>query len=133
MSASASARMSRLSSSARPPIRLFAAGTRRSSESAVTVLPEPDSPTIASVSPAWRPNARSLTAGSQPVAPRNEVVNPCTDRTGSMSDFVLQLGIDGIAQAVAEQVEREDHEQDRDARHHREPRAVENVLEAGAD
>src|SRR5471030_400972 len=51
-------------------------------DSEVTLLPEPDSPTIASVSPGKTSNERSRTTGSQSSSPRNEVVRFFTSSTG---------------------------------------------------
>src|SRR5882672_10962004 len=66
-------------------IRPGGSGTRRSSESAVTVLPEPDSPTSASVSPALTSNETSSTAVTSPRSVRKRVVSPRTWSKGSVT------------------------------------------------
>src|SRR5215472_5617272 len=137
-------------------------------ESAVTLLPEPDSPTIATVSRGPISNEIPLTTVDQTSSTRNDVVRLRTERTviranrrwmrakgrperalhplggqraaslfllrawGS-SSLAFESGVDSVAQAVAEQVQREDHYENRNAGHQCERVAVEDVLEAFAD
>src|SRR6476620_11404285 len=76
-------------------------GIRRSTDSAVTLLPEPDSPTIASVSPGSRWNDTPSTAVTVPRSVRNRVVRFLTSSSGrviaasrSMAHLFLQILID---------------------------------------
>src|SRR4249919_241265 len=57
-------------------------GIRRSTDSAVTLLPDPDSPTIASVSPGSRWNDTPSTAVTVPRSVRNRVVRFLTSSSG---------------------------------------------------
>jgi hypothetical protein len=67
ISASSSCTISRLSILIEPPtMRPGGLGTRRSKDSAVIVLPQPLSPTIASVSPRRTANDTSSTALTTP-------------------------------------------------------------------
>src|SRR5918994_2072660 len=82
-------------------------GIRRRIDIAVTLLPEPDSPTMASVSPAARSNETSSTALTMPRSVRNSVDRPLTLRRGapirraplhgwsrSIAQLLLQLLVD---------------------------------------
>src|SRR6266700_5112375 len=128
-------RRSRPSSITRPEVtRPFALGTRPMSESAVMLLPQPDSPTSASVS--FRPsvNPTPRTAGYQVPPMRNSVVRSSTTRAGSaLRSLMAEPRIGRIAQAVAEHVEAQHDHEDRQAREHREPGRVQDVLETLAD
>ena len=53
-------------------------------ESEVTLLPDPDSPTIATVSPGETSKEMSRTTGFQAPSTRNEVVRFSTERTGAV-------------------------------------------------
>jgi hypothetical protein len=65
ISSSLSARRSRPFSAMEPEMRLFALGSSRMTESAVTLLPDPDSPTTATVSFGSTSRSRPFTAGCQ--------------------------------------------------------------------
>ncbi len=65
ISASESARTSRPFSSTRPPVRLASRGVRRMIDKALTLLPEPDSPTSATVSPGATENETPCTTSRQ--------------------------------------------------------------------
>jgi hypothetical protein len=65
-----------------PSIRPLAVGTRRMMERAVTLLPEPLSPTTATVSRASMVKETALTTGFQTSSTRNEVVSRSMARTG---------------------------------------------------
>ncbi len=52
-------------------------------DSAVTLLPQPDSPTIASVSLCWTAKLTSRTAACQPPPVRNSVTRFSTARIGA--------------------------------------------------
>src|SRR5438067_8036986 len=67
------------SKSASPPsMRPGGCGTRRMMESAVTLLPQPDSPTMPSVRPRARLKSTPSTARTTPLSPSNEVRSPRT-------------------------------------------------------
>ena len=73
--------MSSPSSRMRPPTIRAASGSRRSSESAVMLLPEPDSPTSPSVSPSRIWKLTPSTARVTPHFVKRCVCNSCTSRT----------------------------------------------------
>ena len=78
------------SSVTEPPItRPGGSGTSRITDSAVTLLPQPDSPTIASVSPRRTVNETSSTARNSPEFVKNTVCRFFTSRTVV---FLLRLG-----------------------------------------
>ena len=66
----------------RPSTRPLTEGTRRMIDKAVTLLPDPDSPTIATVSRGLMSKERLRTTGRHTPSTRKEVVSPSTDRTG---------------------------------------------------
>src|SRR5690606_13360488 len=80
-------RRSRPAISARPVILLVLDGNKRIMDSEVTLLPEPDSPTIATVSRGAILKLRSRTTGRHPPPDRNDVVRFSTLRTGSLEAF----------------------------------------------
>src|SRR5215831_9988597 len=100
-------------------MRPLAAGTSRMIESAVMLLPHPDSPTSASVS--CRPTAKltSRIAACQRPSIRNSVVSRSTTSAGAL--FMTELRVRRVAQTVAQHVEAEHDQQDRETRHDREP------------
>src|SRR6185295_18028792 len=65
-----------------PSMRPFSRGMSRMTERAVTLLPEPDSPTIATVCFAATSNDTFRTTGHHCPSRRNEVVSPEIDSTG---------------------------------------------------
>ena len=64
-------------------------GTSRMIDSALTLLPQPDSPTIASVSPRLTWKETSSTARNRPELVKNTVCRPFTSRTFSSADAAL--------------------------------------------
>ncbi|MGX1234045.1 hypothetical protein AB7M71_007137 [Bradyrhizobium japonicum] len=62
-------------------------------ESAVTLLPEPDSPTIATVSLAAISNDTSRTTGIHSRSRRKDVVRPATDNTGACASATIGSGL----------------------------------------
>src|SRR5713101_3997211 len=86
-----------------PTIRPGGFGTSRMSESAVTLLPQPDSPTIASVSP----------AASEKLIPSTALMTPRRE---------------DVAERVAEQVGTEDREADGNAGKYDQPRRGAHVF-----
>src|SRR5258706_10325174 len=122
-----------------PATRPLAGGTSPMMDKAVTLLPQPDSPTIASVSLCWTAKLTSRTAGCQPPPVRNTVTRFSTARIGASAVVITprpprssfaapQLRIDGVAQPVAEHIEREDDEQDGEAGKDQKRPPVEDVL-----
>src|SRR2546423_1438397 len=111
---------SRPSNSARPlrtrPLR----ASRPRTASDVTLLPHPDSPTIPSVSPRAISKETPLTAYTVPRRVENSTLRSSTPRSGSLA--FTQLRVERLAQTVADQVEAEHREDDRDARDDREER-----------
>ncbi|MBA7470418.1 hypothetical protein ES707_05704 [subsurface metagenome] len=84
ISSSESASRSRPSSTTEPPTILPGGfGTRRMMERALTLLPQPDSPTIASVSPRRTLKETSSTALNSPELVKNTVFRFCTSRIRS--------------------------------------------------
>src|SRR5690242_13725422 len=79
----------------------------RRMERAVTLLPQPDSPTIPSVRPANRSKDVPSTARTTPSSAKKCVCRSRTERIGSA------IGIGRIAQSVAEEVERQDDDDHR--------------------
>src|SRR5436190_5290522 len=81
------------------PLSIFPGGSgiSRSSERAVTLFPEPLSPTIATVSPAATSNETDSTARTRPRCVRNETLRSRTRRSGSATSeahLLLHLLVD---------------------------------------
>src|SRR5882724_10394673 len=92
---SGSVRRSRPASLMLPWIRPLSCGMSRMMERAVTLLPEPDSPTIATVSFAATSNDTFRTTGIHCPSRMNEVVRPAIDRTGvgaSPNELAARVG-----------------------------------------
>src|ERR1043166_9537083 len=123
ISASESDRRSRPRKRMLPPTtRPGGEATSRRMLSAVTLLPLPDSPTTASVSPAWSVNDTPSTARTTPSSVKKWVWRSRTSSSVSVtsrlpSSFAPErpARIERVAQAVAEEVERHDREEDRAA------------------
>src|SRR5690606_41607124 len=81
--------------------------------SMVTDLPEPDSPTMASTSPCSTDRSRASTTGGASASPKR------TDRlrisSRLMSGGTLEFRVEGVAQAIAHQVDRLYREQNGEA------------------
>src|ERR1700755_494808 len=76
---------------------------------AQTLLPEPDSPTMPSVSPACRSKLTPSTARTGPESVRNQVRR---SRTCSNGSAAVGMRIEPVAEAVAHEVEGHHHRQD---------------------
>src|SRR5215813_9150813 len=98
-----------------PAVTRPARGRMPSNASDVTLLPQPDSPTIPSVSPGAMSNEMPLTACTVPRRVSKRTCRSSTPRRGSLSTRA-QLGIERLAQAVADQVEAEHGDDDGEAR-----------------
>src|SRR4051794_39887897 len=97
-----------------PAILPGGSGTSRRMELAVTDLPQPLSPTIASVSPSTTVNDTPSTARFTPSGVRKWVCRFSTSRS-AMSQRLGEAGIERVAHTVAEQV----HCQHGDRQEHR--------------
>src|SRR5438552_2608421 len=103
----------------------------------VTLLPEPDSPTIPSTSFSWTSNDTPSTAFTTPSSVGNSTCRSRTERmapsgisassTGSRSVSVGRLRVQGIAQAVAEEIDRKHGQEDEQTGE------VDQIRDAGAD
>ena len=69
-----------------PTMRPGGSGISRRIESDVTVLPQPDSPTMATVLPRGMENETSSTARERPSSVKNRVVSPSTRSNKSLSE-----------------------------------------------
>src|SRR5471030_2981253 len=88
---------------------------RRRIDSALTLLPLPDSPTMPRHSRGCTAKLTSSTTVSQPVSPRNWTVRLSTASSGAISGLDLEARIEHVAQAIAEQVHAERGQADRGA------------------
>src|SRR5690554_5529534 len=92
-------------------------GNRPSRASALTDLPDPDSPTMARVSPGFNEKLRPRTAAASPRRVGKVTVRSSTERRGStMSGAGDGLRVERVAQPVADEVEAEDDGGDHGAR-----------------
>src|SRR5262245_8472147 len=90
-----------------------------STERAVTVLPQPDSPTTPTVSPRSMRRSTPSTARTMPSSVLNQVFRPrMSNRVSCTLTLLLKHAarIEGVAQAVADEVDREHGEEDGAAR-----------------
>jgi hypothetical protein len=108
------------------PPTIFAGGfgNNRMIASAVNDLPQPDSPTMARVSPAETVSDRPSTAGNTPRRVNNDTCRSSIERIGvgtallpMIISAIPQLGVKRIVEAIAHKVEREHSEHDRETRH----------------
>src|SRR5438132_8534185 len=93
-------------------------------ESAVTLLPEPDSPTIPSVSPSFSSNDKPLTARTMPSSVANVTRRSLTESSAMLGGSINKLichflcaaaarpRVEGVAQSLADEIER--HHRDND-------------------
>src|ERR687888_1693216 len=144
-------RRSRPSKRAVPERTRPARGRSPSSASAVTLLPQPDSPTMPSVSPGPISNEIPFTACTVPLPVQKWTRRSSTakrDASGTTEDApaeepedlplaepphaAAELRVERLAQAVADQVEPEHGDHDRDPRHDgQERRRLEVVVHVG--
>src|SRR3954467_14580035 len=97
------------------PSTIFPGGSiNPSSDRPVTVLPDPDSPTMPSTSPPPTSNETPSTAFTTPARVKKWTFRSSTART---ADIVLSLQprVHHVAQLVADQIDRHDRDQQRDA------------------
>src|SRR3954465_1878483 len=96
-----------------PPTTRPARGSRPRVASDVTLLPHPDSPTMPSVSPGAMSKLMPLTACTVPRPVRKLTRRSDTSSSGSLAD--AKLGVEGLTQAVSDQVEGKAGDHDRRA------------------
>src|SRR6266550_292545 len=96
-------------------------GERRIKATARVVLPEPDSPMIAIVSPCWRSKVTSRTACTGPRRVRYSIDRSRTERTGTS---VSKTRVEDVLEARGEPYERKLEERDRHDRTHQIEEAV---------
>src|SRR5262245_22007047 len=96
-----------------PPAIRPGGSTRPRTEKPVTDLPEPDSPTRPRMRPLSTVNETPSTALSVPARVSNQVRRSSTARV--VLTLLLQAGIEDLAQLVADQVDADDRDQQRDA------------------
>src|SRR6516164_6806866 len=93
---------------------------RRNMESEVTLLPQPDSPTTASVSPGATEKETPSTARTTPSRVKKWVLRPSISSKdaglGMGSHVAGEARVKRIAQAVAEQIDRQYRERQEEAR-----------------
>src|SRR6266536_4939189 len=118
-------------------------GISRMSDSAVTDLPQPDSPTMPRVSPAASSNDTPSTACTTPSRVKNCVLRSLTSRSSGKNPPLpyphhgrredaestqprldLHPGIERVAQSVPKEGEREHDDRDADGRQEHRPRAL---------
>src|SRR3712207_6109341 len=92
----------------------------------VWLLPEPDSPTMATVSPGATSRLMPFTACRMPSPVRKRTLRLRTERTGSAILAVLR--IEGVAQAVADEVETEQGRDQENGGEDQHPSGVLNAL-----
>src|SRR6478672_415290 len=122
ISVSGNASRSRPSKTTRPPtVRPGGDAIRRRIDSDVTLLPQPDSPTTASVSPRPTENETPSTARTTPSRVKKYVFKPRTSRSGAEDSLIAshpprEARVECVAHAVAEQVHRQNRERQANAR-----------------
>src|SRR5512137_122468 len=98
----------------------------------VTLLPEPDSPTTPRHSPGRTSRSTPSTAVTTPERVAKRTTRPRIASSGAAAPFgpgarsVLEAGIEGIAQSLARDVDREHQDQDRQAGKGADPPGVEH-------
>src|SRR5438128_1560719 len=100
------------SKSTRPAATRPGGGTSRMMDSEVTLFPQPLSPTSPRTSPRSMAKLTPSTARSTPCAVAKWVSRPCTSRSADMSD--LETRIERIAQPVAEKIDGQHGQHDRE-------------------
>src|SRR5665213_4016469 len=105
-------------------------GMSLSTDSIVTLLPDPDSPTTPSVSPGYTSKLTPSTACTDSLRVRNVTRRCLIDSSGSLRSGITallpQARVEGIAQAVAHQVEAQHRQEDGQARERQLVRGLED-------
>src|SRR5262245_60109573 len=108
--------------------------TRPMMEAAVTDLPEPVSPASPTISPSSISKSRPSITRSSPLRMKKDVRRPLSSSRAMVSLCAPPPGIEDVLQPVAEQVEAENRDRDRETRERVDPPVpVEKVLQAHAD
>src|SRR6202035_3014269 len=117
------------------PRKLIVPSTMRAGSSssrmidfAVTLLPEPDSPTMPSVSPGRNEKLTPSTARTTPVSVKNHVCRFSTWRLGSAAS---RMRIKPVADAVTDEVEADHHGEDGKPGECRDPPLVHQLASLG--
>src|SRR6185369_1150328 len=99
--------------------------------SAVTLFPEPDSPTMPTTSPASTEKLTSSTATSAASPTGKSTVSPRTSRRlgSAFTALPLQLRVESVAQAITGEVERQHGDEDRQAGKRHDPPCALDELE----
>src|SRR5438552_12884136 len=97
------------------PLTILPGGSiKPSSDRPVTVLPEPDSPTMPSTSPRPTSNETPSTAFTTPARVKKWTLRSSTTSTADMI-LSFQPRVHDVAQLVADQIDGDDRDQQRDA------------------
>src|SRR5262245_62612434 len=92
---------------------------RRSTESEVTLLPQPDSPTIASVSPGMIAKDTPSTARTMPSRVKKCVLRSSISSSGTSPAIALHAAskarVERIAHAVTQEIDRQDRQGEKEA------------------
>src|SRR3712207_4666030 len=94
-----------------PPAMRPGGSSRPMMAAPVMDLPAPDSPTTPSTSPGWMLKETSSSATSVPRRVGNSTRRFFTSSRGNVLDILPQLRIEGVAQPVAQEIDGE-HEDD---------------------
>src|SRR5947209_4949884 len=107
-SAWSSVARSRPSKRTSPPVIAPLAPSKRMMASAITDLPDPLSPTMPTISPGATVKLARPSTSVAPRRPRNATLRPSISRSLPLISAHLQLGIEQIPQAVAQEIEADD-------------------------
>src|SRR5580704_994864 len=119
-----------------PTMRATFSGRSRMTDNAVTLLPQPDSPTMPSVSPAATSKLTPSTARVTPSALKKCVLRLRTLRSfslTSLSQASREARVEVVAQAVTHEVDGEHHEREREPRREDRPGRAGEVESRGGD
>src|SRR5699024_6110398 len=113
------------SNSMRPPTMRAPAGRIRSTLSAVMLLPDPDSPTMPTISPGRTSNATCSRMRTLPWGLEMSCVRSCTASGGvGAVCFVMSVvlpGVDGVTDSVSDRHRRQDSDGDHETGGHPQP------------
>src|SRR5215470_10693472 len=121
-----------------PPSRALPAALPLAASSPKTprnswLLPAPDSPTTPRHSPRDTERLTSCTARSGPWGVSKVTLSPLRLRTGVVPEVSALAGIEGIAQAVAEQIQAQEQQHQRHRRYQQHPWRRLHLLRANED
>src|SRR5882724_1871826 len=115
-------------------------GSSPSTESAVIVLPLPDSPISPTISPARTSRSIRSTTRATPRREANSMLRSAIARAAGRSPLrrcplmsVAQMRVEEVAQAVAQEIKSQDADEHRQARHDAEPGILGHEAAAGAE